>query len=61
MRASKRDAELLDEFTGVGGVDADLCRNASVRFTNRQVSGQNDVDGLPRVPACGQVLSPDLS
>jgi hypothetical protein len=46
------DAELLDEVSGVAGVDTDLRGNATVRFTNRQACGQYDFDWFPRVLAC---------
>jgi hypothetical protein len=58
MRLVGFDAELLDEFSGVASVDADLRRNAAVRFTNRQTFGQNDFDGFPRVLARAHALSP---
>jgi hypothetical protein len=53
------DAELLDEVSGVAGVDADLRLNATVRFTNRQACRQYDFDGFPRVLACAYFPSPD--
>jgi hypothetical protein len=61
MRLWGVDAELLDEFSGVAGVDADLRLNAAMNFTNRQACGQYDFDGFPRVLACVQVPWPDRS
>jgi hypothetical protein len=53
------NAELLDEVSSVAGVDANLRRNAAVRFTLRQAFGQNDFDGFPLVRARVHVPWPD--
>jgi hypothetical protein len=61
MRLMRFDSELLDEVSGIAGVDANLRRNAAVRFTNRQAFGQNHFDGFPRVLAHALLSSPDRS
>jgi hypothetical protein len=61
MRLVGFDAELLDEVSGVAGVDANLRFDMVTRFTGRKARGQDGFDGFPRVLARVLLLSPDRS
>jgi hypothetical protein len=61
MRLVGFDAELLDEFSGVAGVDANLRFDVVERCTGREARGQDGFDGFPRVLAHELLLSPDRS